>query len=162
GGRGRAKVNAQRQDELNQQSTSFAQLQNGSPQDVGEHETHKIEVLGEFEGEISQHFVGGLADYGVREPAGSTQKRDGTKTEEPLELNFRKDVHIQADECEEENDGQYGVGVEIEIPVGERLYAFLLQNLPAAQARGRAQYHVQIQKEVATEELAADRAHHHK
>jgi hypothetical protein len=61
---------------LNEPRTCLAQLQHGTPKQIGQNEAYKVEVLREFEGKSRGQAIRGLRNHGIRKSSGPEKQKN--------------------------------------------------------------------------------------
>src|SRR6476660_5551113 len=156
-----AEVNAEREHQLNEASPGFPQLEDGSPENVGQHQPHEIKVLRDLINEVRENLAAGLLEYREGKQRGSRQKKNRTHLNVALSVQLAKHFRVETAQRQEQQDGQQGVRIIIEVGVSERREPVVLQNLKADRAGKYFRRHVDVQEDITPESGTLNRAHHY-
>src|SRR5256885_270916 len=116
-GRKQAEIDTHREDQLNQSRARFTHLQYGSPQDVSQDKTDKVEILGKFDYEVRHKLGTGLLNHGVRKQCGAGKKDHGPDSDVPLGIQIREDVRIETHQSKIKSNGEQGVRIIVEVEI---------------------------------------------
>src|SRR5215467_10659194 len=97
-----AEVNAERKNQLDEASSRFAELQDRGPQNVGQHQSHEIKILGSLKNKVKENLAAGLhggeglLHDGEGEQRRTSQKNDRAHLNIALSVQLTEYVRIQA------------------------------------------------------------------
>jgi hypothetical protein len=89
--------------------------------------------------------------------SGAGHQDDGAKLDKTLGVQLLKDLRIKAAECEEQQNGEEGIRIIVEVGVGGGQQAVPLKNFKANDAGNNFRCDVKVQQQITANGLALER-----